>query len=58
MSFFDINLVRGVITVLWFGLFVAISLSAWSARRREEFRRAALMPLENPGRSARTKESR
>lgn len=42
----DINLARGVITILWFSLFVAVSVTAWSHRRRAEFDAAARLPLE------------
>ena len=42
----DINLARGIVTVLWFSLFVAISVNAWSRRRRAEFDAAAHLPLE------------
>ncbi len=44
---FDINLARGVITVLWLTLFVAISVTAWSRRQRPKFDAAARAPLED-----------
>jgi len=43
---FDINLARTIITVLWFALFIAIAVTAWSKRRSEEFEAAARMPLD------------
>jgi cbb3-type cytochrome oxidase subunit 3 len=43
---FDINLARGIVTILWFALFIAIAVTAWSKRRSAEFEAAARMPLE------------
>ena len=43
---FDINLARGIVTILWFALFIAIAVTAWSKRRSEEFAAAARMALE------------
>lgn len=43
----DINLVRSVITILWFALFIAIAVVAWSKRNREAFSAAARIPLES-----------
>jgi len=42
----DLNLARGIVTVLWFALFVAIWLAAWSRKRKREFAAAARLPLE------------
>jgi cbb3-type cytochrome oxidase subunit 3 len=42
----DLNLARGIITVVWFILFVAIWGAAWSRSRRQEFQAAAQLPLE------------
>lgn len=42
----DINVVRSVITLLWFALFIAIAVTAWSKRRRDEYSAAARIPLE------------
>jgi cytochrome c oxidase cbb3-type subunit IV len=42
----DLNLARGIITVLWFILFVAIWAAAWSRNRHQDFRAAAQLPLE------------
>ena len=43
---FDINLARGIVTILWFALFIAIAVSTWSKRRSKEFEAAARMALE------------
>jgi cbb3-type cytochrome oxidase subunit 3 len=43
---FDINLARGIVTILWFALFIAIAVSAWSRRRSKEFEAASRMALE------------
>ncbi len=43
----DLTLVRAVITVLWFALFLAIAASAWSRRERAKFEAAARLPLED-----------
>jgi cbb3-type cytochrome oxidase subunit 3 len=43
---FDINLARGIVTILWFALFIAIAVTAWSRRRSEEFEAASRMALE------------
>ena len=45
----DLNLARGIITVAWFILFVAIWGAAWSRSRRQEFSAAAQLPLERGG---------
>jgi len=42
----DIDLVRGVVTVAWFFLFIALWVSAWSRRRRAEYEAAARLPFE------------
>ncbi len=44
---FDLNLARGVITVLWCTLFIAIACTAWGRRRRPEFEAAAREPLDD-----------
>ncbi len=43
---FDLNLARGIITVVWFALFVALWIAAWSRKRHADFGAAALLPLE------------
>jgi cytochrome c oxidase cbb3-type subunit IV len=43
---FDINIARGVITIAWFVLFIALWLSCWSRRRRAEYDAAARLPFE------------
>lgn len=43
---FDINFVRGIVTVLWFALFVGIWSAAWSRKRKGDFAAAARLPLE------------
>ena len=59
---FDINLARGIVTILWFALFIAIAVSAWSKRRSAEFEAAARMALDSQDpaatRSAGKRESR
>jgi cytochrome c oxidase cbb3-type subunit 4 len=42
----DINLLRGLVTVVLFALFVGVCIWAWSARRCADFDAAAQMPLE------------
>ena len=42
----DIDTVRGAVTVAWFVLFIALSVSAWSRRRRAEYEAAARLPFE------------
>jgi cytochrome c oxidase cbb3-type subunit 4 len=46
MSDDTLYLVRAFTTVLAFAAFVAITAWAWSRRRRDEFERAANLPLE------------
>lgn len=43
----DINDLRSLFTVLTFAVFIAITLWAWSSRRKDEFREAAMLPLED-----------
>ena len=43
---FDLNFIRGIVTVLWFALFVAICIAAWSRKRKADFDAAARLPLE------------
>jgi cbb3-type cytochrome oxidase subunit 3 len=52
----DINLARGVITILWFALFVVIWGAAWSRGRKREFDAAAQLPLHEDWTTAVTKE--
>ena len=42
-----ITLARAVITISWFALFVAISLSAWRRSRRDADEALARLPLES-----------
>jgi len=53
---FDINLARGIITVLWFALFVVIWGAAWSRERKREFDAAAQLPLREDWSTPATKE--
>jgi cytochrome c oxidase cbb3-type subunit 4 len=46
MARLDMGLVRGIATVFALLAFVAVVLWAYSKRRREAFRSAALLPLE------------
>jgi cbb3-type cytochrome oxidase subunit 3 len=54
-----INLIRALVTVSLFGLFVLLCLSVWSKGRRAEFDSAARLPFEtgdeagSPGRQER-----
>lgn len=41
-----ITLTRATITIVWFALFIAIWISAWSRSRRATHAAAALLPLE------------
>ncbi len=43
----DINLIRSLITVVLFVLFIGIVLWAWSNARRADFEAAARLPLED-----------
>lgn len=43
----DINDLRSLFTVLTFAVFIAIIFWAWSGGRKEEFREAALLPLDD-----------
>ena len=42
----DINLLRSIVTVLAFVIFIGIVIWAWSARNRERFDEAAQLPFE------------
>ena len=42
----DLGTVRGLVTVAWFGLFVALCVSTWSRKRRAEFDAAARLPFD------------
>jgi len=43
----DIDLLRAVVTVVLFVLFVALCVWAWSSRRRADFEAAALLPFDS-----------
>jgi len=43
---FDLNVVRSVVTVVLFVLFIVLCLWAWSKGRREEFDAAARLPFD------------
>ena len=42
----DINVLRSIVTVLAFVLFIGIVIWAWSSRNRERFDEAAKLPFE------------
>ena len=42
----DINLMRSVVTVLAFALFIGIVVWAWSSRNKTRFEEAAQLPFE------------
>jgi cytochrome c oxidase cbb3-type subunit 4 len=42
----NINLLRVIVTVASFVMFIVITLWAWSARNRERFDEAARLPFE------------
>lgn len=42
----DVNVVRSLVTVALFVLFVALCVWAWSDRRRDEFAAAARLPFD------------
>ena len=44
---FDLSFVRGIVTVLWFALFIAICIHAWSRRRKSDYAAAARLPLDS-----------
>jgi cytochrome c oxidase cbb3-type subunit 4 len=53
----DINLVRSLMTLVMFCIFVGIVAWAWSGRQRGRFAEAARIPLEDDGvPTARTRE--
>lgn len=54
----DINIVRSLLTLLLMITFVLIVLWAWSHRRKDEFREAANMPLNESDSPRSTSESR
>jgi cytochrome c oxidase cbb3-type subunit 4 len=43
----DINVLRSIITVVSFLVFIGIVCWAWSARRKDDFEAAARMPLDD-----------
>jgi cytochrome c oxidase cbb3-type subunit 4 len=43
----DINLIRSLITVVLFVVFIGIVVWAWSKGRREDFEAAARLPLDD-----------
>ena len=43
----DINLIRGILTVVIFIAFVGIWVWAWSSRRKSDFDASAALPLED-----------
>lgn len=45
----DINVVRGIFTLLLMVIFVGICLWAWSQARKPDFAQAANLPLEEDG---------
>ena len=42
----DINLLRSIVTVVAFVVFIGIVVWAWSARNKERFDEAARLPFE------------
>jgi cytochrome c oxidase cbb3-type subunit 4 len=42
----DINLLRGILTVVIFAAFIGIWAWAWSSRRNKDFEASAALPLE------------
>ena len=43
----DINLLRSIVTVVAFVVFIGIVVWAWSVRNRTRFEEAARLPFEN-----------
>jgi cytochrome c oxidase cbb3-type subunit 4 len=43
----DINLIRGILTVVIFIAFVGIWVWAWGSRRKSDFDASAALPLED-----------
>jgi len=43
---FDINVLRSIVTVSLFALFIGIIIWAWSKNRKQEFEEAANIPFE------------
>jgi cytochrome c oxidase cbb3-type subunit 4 len=43
---FDLNVIRSIVTVTLFVLFVLLCLYAWSGKRRAEFDAAARLPFD------------
>jgi len=64
LELFDSNLIRGVVLILMIVAFLGIWGWAWSRNRKETFRQASMLPLEeddgqvppNDSTSERTKE--
>jgi cbb3-type cytochrome oxidase subunit 3 len=44
----DLGIVRGVVTVVWLLLFIALWVAVWSKGRRAEFEAAARLPFDAP----------
>ena len=45
----DIDLIRGILTVIIFIAFIGIWAWAWSSRRKTDFDASAALPLEDDG---------
>ncbi len=43
---FDINILRGIVTLVSFAVFIGIVWWAWSKRRSEDFSEAANLPFQ------------
>jgi cytochrome c oxidase cbb3-type subunit 4 len=46
LDFLDSNLVRGVVLILMILAFLGIWAWAWSRNRKDDFREASMLPLE------------
>ena len=41
----DINILRGIVTAVLMGLFIALCVWAWSSKRKPDFDEAAQLPF-------------
>lgn len=53
----DINLVRGLLTLVIFVAFIGIWVWAWSSKRKQSFDASAALPLENDTAQPHSKET-
>lgn len=54
----DINTIRGVLTIILMIAFLGVVAWAWSSKRKETFKEASLLPLEEDEKPAANEETR